>query len=132
MAEPTPFQLQCYALLKTIPAGRVTTYKALAAALNSRAWRAVGHAMAQNPHPVIVPCHRVVCSDGRLGGYRYGAAQKAALLRSEGIVISGNRIRHFAQVFFQFAAIPPPADEDVAPFTSISPRGTELSTLIAP
>lgn len=129
MAKPTPFQLQCYALLKTIPAGRVTTYKALAAALNSRAWRAVGHAMAQNPHPVIVPCHRVVCSDGRLGGYRYGPAQKAALLQNEGIDISGDRIRHFTRVFFQFA---PTAHDIATPPTSISPRGTEDSALTNP
>ena len=56
------------ALVKEIPRGKVTTYKALGNALGNKAYRAVGNALRHNPNPIIVPCHRVVCSDGSLGG----------------------------------------------------------------
>lgn len=101
-SNPTPFQARCYELLKRVPAGQITTYKALGIALNSRAWRAVGSAMAQNPHPIVVPCHRVINSDGRLGGYAYGLEKKIELLRSEGIPIENQRVVNFEAFLFQF------------------------------
>ena len=76
-------------LVAKIPRRRLTTYGALAAALGRpRAARAVGAALARNPKPIEVPCHRVVCADGTVGGYlgsARGARRKAALLASEGI-----------------------------------------------
>ena len=86
MAKNT-FNDRCYALLKKVPAGKVTTYKDLAQALKSKAYRAVGNAMNKNPNAPIVPCHRVIKSDGGLGGYAYGPSKKLALLRKEGVNI---------------------------------------------
>ena len=69
-----------------IPRGRVSTYGLIAAHLGDKhAARAVGNALATNPFPLIVPCHRAVLSDGRLGGFQGGPAMKRALLEREGI-----------------------------------------------
>ena len=66
-----------YELLKKIPAGKVTTYGDLAKALgNPSASRIVGKILGQNPNPIQVPCHRVVMSNGKIGGYAYGSAKK--------------------------------------------------------
>jgi len=79
-----------YRLLKQIPRGKVTTYGAIARALGQpKANRRVGQILKQNPRPIKVPCHRVVRSDGRIGGYcgsnPANIKQKIALLKSEGI-----------------------------------------------
>lgn len=63
------FSDRCYEILKTIPAGKVTTYKLLGDALGTKAYRAVGTVMAKNPNVPQVPCHRIVNSDGRIGQY---------------------------------------------------------------
>jgi methylated-DNA-[protein]-cysteine S-methyltransferase len=69
-----------------IPRGRVSTYGLIAGRLGDRhAARAVGNALATNPFPIIVPCHRAVRSDGSLGGFQGGPAMKRALLEREGI-----------------------------------------------
>jgi len=78
-----------------IPRGRVSTYGRLAAKLGiPAAARAVGHALAQNPFPAVIPCHRTVRADGALGGFQGGLKMKRALLEQEGIVFSkaGNAI----------------------------------------
>jgi methylated-DNA-[protein]-cysteine S-methyltransferase len=68
-----------------IPYGRTETYRTVAAAAgNPAAVRAAGTALATNPLPIVVPCHRVLRSDGGLGGYRGGLELKGALLRLEG------------------------------------------------
>lgn len=72
-----------------IPKGKVSTYAMLAcAAGSSQAARAVGNALNKNEKPVVVPCHRVVRSDGFVGGYAFGAKKKIALLRGEGVKVS--------------------------------------------
>lgn len=82
--QGTPFQTRVWAALQDIPAGKTTTYGALALAIGQPgAARAVGRALAANPVAVLVPCHRVVGADGSPGGYAWGAAIKAALLRRE-------------------------------------------------
>lgn len=69
-----------------IPRGSVSTYGLLAARLGKpKAVRAVGRALATNPFPIIVPCHRAVRSSGELGGYQGGPAMKRALLEREGV-----------------------------------------------
>lgn len=67
-----------------IPKGSTISYKELARlAGRPRAWRAVGSALNRNPYPILIPCHRVVRSDGRPGGYKLGAAKKRMLLAGE-------------------------------------------------
>ena len=86
------FSERCYGLLKIVPKGKVTTYKALAKAMNTKAYRAVGQAMNKNPYAPTVPCHRVINSSGNLGGYAFGLSKKIQMLKDEGIEISGNKI----------------------------------------
>ena len=82
--QGTPFQQQVWAYLQTIPYGRTTTYGTIAAELgNPNASRAVGAANGRNPISVIIPCHRVVGSDGKLTGYAGGLPIKEALLGLE-------------------------------------------------
>lgn len=99
------FNDKCYELLKLIPKGKVTTYKAIANALGTQAYQAVGNAMAHNPTPIVVPCHRVVNSNGRIGQFALGQAKKVELLISEGIEIRNNKVQKFAQVYYDFSDI---------------------------
>ena len=82
------FNEQCYALLRIIPRGKVVTYADIAHKLGGKAYQAVGNAMASNPTPIIVPCHRVVNSNGNIGKFALGTEKKIALLKEEGIVIN--------------------------------------------
>ena len=86
----TKFQLQVWNYLKRIPRGSVKTYKQVAIAINKpKSARAVANACARNPYAPNIPCHRVIRSDGGLGGYsgRGGVDQKLKLLRSEKVDI---------------------------------------------
>ena len=75
---------EVYNILLKIPAGKVSTYGDIAKALGyPKAARLVGQILHDNPNPVIVPCHRVIHSDGRLGGYAYGTERKRELLENE-------------------------------------------------
>lgn len=87
------FDQRCYQLIKAVPPGKVTTYKAVAQALGTQAFRAVGQAMHRNPNAPKTPCHRVINSNGDVGGYVYGTKRKIALLSSEGILIDGTKVR---------------------------------------
>lgn len=86
------FTEKCYKILKKVPKGKVTTYKALAIKLNTKAYRAVGQAMNKNPYAPKVPCHRVINTNGNLGGFASGLNNKIKLLKSEGIKIKNNKI----------------------------------------
>jgi O-6-methylguanine DNA methyltransferase len=87
IAAATPFQRAVWRATQEIPYGQTRSYGWLAVrAGRPRAARAVGQAMAANPWPVIVPCHRVVSSNGRLGGYGGGLDMKERLLRLEGAI----------------------------------------------
>jgi AraC family transcriptional regulator, regulatory protein of adaptative response / methylated-DNA-[protein]-cysteine methyltransferase len=80
----TAFQIRVWTALRAIPVGETRTYAQIAAAVGSpRAVRAVGTACGKNAAALAIPCHRVVRSDGSLGGYRWGLATKAALLDAE-------------------------------------------------
>ena len=86
----TKFQLQVWNYLKNIPKGSVKTYKQVAIAINKpKSARAVANACAKNPYAPNIPCHRVIRSDGGLGGYsgRGGVDQKLKLLMSEKVDI---------------------------------------------
>jgi len=81
----TPFQLRVWRELKKIPYGEVRSYKELARAIGSpKAVRAVGGANNKNPVPILVPCHRVIGSNGSLVGYGGGLSIKEYLLKLEG------------------------------------------------
>ena len=74
-----------------IPRGRVSTYQRIARHLrNRKASRAVGTALATNPFPIIIPCHRAIRSDGTLGGYQGGLDMKRTLLETEGILFDNS------------------------------------------
>jgi methylated-DNA-[protein]-cysteine S-methyltransferase len=80
------FHRRCWQALGRIPYGEVWSYAELAGAVGSPlAARAVGQANRSNPIAIIVPCHRVIASDGTLGGYAAGLAAKRYLLRLEGV-----------------------------------------------
>jgi len=96
------FHDQCYKLLLKVPKGKVTTYQAIAHALKTKAYRAVGTAMAKNPNPISVPCHRVVKSSGEIGNYAFGIDKKIALLEQEGIEIKNGKVVNFADVLYDF------------------------------
>lgn len=89
------------AMLK-IPRGKVASYQTIAKmAGNVNASRAVGNACNKNPFAPDVPCHRVVASDGSLGGYAHGSVKKIALLNKEGVRVTGNKIVDFENVVFK-------------------------------
>ena len=86
LGRATPFQRRVLETVKGIPRGEVRPYVWVAREAGSPgASRAVGNVMANNPVPLIVPCHRVVRNDGRTGGYAFGVGKKVRLLRLEGV-----------------------------------------------
>jgi methylated-DNA-[protein]-cysteine S-methyltransferase len=94
---PTAFEARVYEALRRIPRGRVTTYGRLAAAVGCGSARAVGQALRRNPFAPEVPCHRVVGSDGRVGGYLGEVAgarvmEKMERLEREGVRLAGGRL----------------------------------------
>jgi len=81
----TAFQLKVWEALLKIPAGKLSTYKTIAEEINNpKAVRAVGTAIGQNPVAFIIPCHRVIQSEGRFGNYHWGATRKTAMIGWEG------------------------------------------------
>ena len=94
------FQERCLKLVALIPEGRVSTYKAIAKALDTKAYRAVGSAIGKNPNPITVPCHRVVKSNGEVGGYAFGVEKKMQLLQKEGVQVENDKIVDFEKLFF--------------------------------
>ncbi len=86
MRAPTPFEQRVYDTISKIPKGEVVTYGQLAKKLKSSP-RAVGQALRRNPYAPQVPCHRVIKSDGTLGGYngKMHSKKKIALLKKEGV-----------------------------------------------
>ncbi len=84
-----------------IPRGKVSTYQRIAVHLgHPQAARAVGTALAHNPFPIIVPCHRAIRSDGTLGGFQGGVEMKRALLEMEGALIDGSGRVFSGQLFY--------------------------------
>ena len=84
----TEFQKKVYRAVSQIPKGETKSYKWVAARIGSPlASRAVGNALNRNPYPGIIPCHRVVKSDGSIGGYSKGAEHKKRILKDEGLTV---------------------------------------------
>ena len=90
LLKGTPFQLKVWSYLKKIPSGSVKTYSQVAKGMGKPlAVRAVANAIGKNPYPPKIPCHRVIRSDGSLGGYsgKGGIKTKKMLLKKEGITL---------------------------------------------
>ena len=88
-SKPTQFQRDVWEAIDRIPFGETRTYKELASSIgHPKAYRAVANACGKNPNPVSTPCHRVISSDGTIGGYsgKGGIKKKKALLKKEGIL----------------------------------------------
>jgi methylated-DNA-[protein]-cysteine S-methyltransferase len=82
--QGTPFQIRVWQELRRIPRGRAISYREMAQRVGSpKGFRAVGQAIARNPIPIIIPCHRVIAADGSLGGYSSGIARKRWLIHHE-------------------------------------------------
>lgn len=92
-----------YKKLLEVPKGKITTYGELAKAVGLKnGQRAVGKIMNKNPYPVIIPCHRVVKSDGKVGGYAYGEEIKSGMLIREGIIIKNGKIMDLENKIYRF------------------------------
>jgi methylated-DNA-[protein]-cysteine S-methyltransferase len=102
MKPQTSFSEKCYAVLRKVPKGKVTTYGEIAKALKTKAYRAVGTAMNKNPYAPEVPCHRVVNSNGNIGGFASGCENKVKLLKKEGVKIEYNKVVDFERVLYKF------------------------------
>ncbi len=93
MIKITEFQKRVYEIVKKVPKGKTTTYKAIAEKLKSSP-RAVGQALKRNPFAPIVPCHRVIHADGRIGGYSgnnpRNIKKKIEMLKKEGVILTRN------------------------------------------
>lgn len=101
------FDVKVWKLMEQIPKGKVTTYGLIAKKLNTTAYRAVGNACRRNPYAPRVPCHRVVKSDGSVGGFSGKTSgktvdRKIKLLRAEDVKIRNGKIAYFEKVLFKF------------------------------
>lgn len=94
---------QVYKKLTEVPPGKVTSYGELAKAVGLKnGQRIIGQIMKKNPYPVIIPCHRVVKSDGKVGGYAYGDKIKTNMLKNEGLKIKDGKILDWNKKFYKF------------------------------
>ena len=101
------FDERVWKLMERIPRGRVTTYGQIARKLNTKAYRAVGNACRKNPYAPRVPCHRVVRSDGTIGGFGGKTSgktveEKTLLLREENVEVRNGRVVDFEKILFRF------------------------------
>lgn len=94
LADKTDFERDVLLTAFEIPKGKVSTYKRMAEKIGKpRAYRAVGNALHKNPLAPVVPCHRVVESDGRIAGAEQSVEARRRLLEQEGIPLDGNRVK---------------------------------------
>ncbi|MBI1970701.1 MGMT family protein [Candidatus Woesearchaeota archaeon] len=99
------FSERVWKVTKKIPRGSVATYKDIAYALHTKAYRAVGNALNKNPHAPIVPCHRVVKSDGGVGGFAHGTVKKITLLQKEGVIVKNGKVVEFEKRKVAFSSL---------------------------
>ena len=97
----TAFQSECYEALKKVPRGKVISYAGLAKIIGRpNAYRAVGSAMNKNPFAPKVPCHRVVKSNGDIGGFADDINVKIKRLHKEGVEVLDNKVVNFKSILF--------------------------------
>ena len=94
MKQSKKFSERVFEFLEKVPEGKVCTYKDIGEDLGIKGYRAIGQVLKRNTKPIELPCHRVVCSDGRIGGYsgKMDGREKARILRKEGVVVRRGRI----------------------------------------
>jgi methylated-DNA-[protein]-cysteine S-methyltransferase len=107
---------EVYNVVSRIPEGRVTTYGDIAKAVgHPTASRAIGRILNRNPNPILTPCHRVIKSDGKIGGYAFGKMRKKELLKKEGVCFIGDRAAAFSDYRLPVQKL---SYEDLASFAS--------------
>lgn len=93
MKKKLSFKEKVWAAAKVIPRGKVSTYKEISRMINQPgAFRAIGQALRKNPSLLKIPCHRVIYSNGFIGGYVKGQREKIRILKKEGIQIKNRRV----------------------------------------
>jgi methylated-DNA-[protein]-cysteine S-methyltransferase len=101
LSDKTEFEKEVLAATFKIPRGKVSTYKRIAEKVGKpRAYRAVANALHKNPLHPVVPCHRVVRSDGRFGGERNAAESRRKLVEKEGVPIENDRVKISGEILF--------------------------------
>lgn len=114
-----------YDIVAQIPEGKVTTYGDIASALgHPRASRVIGRILNKNPNPIVTPCHRVIKSDGNIGGYAFGKVRKKELLKKEGLCFIGDSTAEFAKYRIPLQKL---RYEDLASFTSSRRCASDLT-----
>ena len=94
---------QVYKKLTQVPQGKITTYGELSKAVGLKnGQRVIGQIMKKNQYPAIIPCHRVVKSDGKIGGFFYGDKVKTNMLKKEGVKIKNGKILDWDEKFYKF------------------------------
>lgn len=101
------FREKIYIQLVKVPKGRVTTYKELAKSVGTLAYQAVGGALKNNPDAPTIPCHRVVKTNGEIGGFMgkidgIEIQKKINLLESEGVEVVDGNVKNFEEVLYRF------------------------------
>jgi methylated-DNA-[protein]-cysteine S-methyltransferase len=116
---------QVYNIVAQIPEGKVTTYGDIARALgHPRASRLIGRILNKNPNPILTPCHRVIKSNGNIGGYAFGKARKKELLKKEGLCFVGDSTTEFAKYRIALHKL---CYADLASFTSSRRCASDLT-----
>ena len=114
-----------YNIVAHIPEGKVTTYGDIARALgHPRASRLIGRILNKNPNPILTPCHRVIKSNGNIGGYAFGKARKKELLKKEGLCFVGDSTTEFAKYRIPLDRL---CYEDLTSFTSSRRCASDLT-----
>ncbi len=114
-----------YDIVAQIPEGKVTTYGDIARALgHPGASRAIGRILNRNPNPITTPCHRVIKSDGKVGGYAFGKTRKKELLKKEGLCFIGDSAVEFANYRILHSKL---NYDDLASFTSSRRCASDLT-----
>lgn len=101
LKDKTGFERDVYVAAFKIPKGKVSTYKRIAEKVgNPKAYRAVANALHKNPLSPVVPCHRVVGSDGSFGGDRKGAQWRRSMVEKEGIPIENGKVKISNEILY--------------------------------
>jgi methylated-DNA-[protein]-cysteine S-methyltransferase len=101
LSDKTEFEKEVLVATFKIPRGKVSTYKRIAEKVGKpRSYRAVANALRKNPLHPIVPCHRVVRSDGRFGGEESAAESRRKLVEKEGVPIENGRVKISGEIIF--------------------------------